>query len=75
MQKTPILCVLIRLPVGNGNLLTQKLKSQIACQTADGLLLLTCFSPQCSLLQFYYEKQVFKSISLNDFISGKSFLY
>jgi hypothetical protein len=52
-------CVLIRLFAGNGNLLTQKLKSQIACSANNGLLLLTCFSPWCSPIQFYDEKQVF----------------
>jgi hypothetical protein len=58
-QKMPIFCVFIRLFAGNGNLLTQKLKSQIACQANDGYKNMTCFSPWCSLLQFYYEKQVF----------------
>jgi hypothetical protein len=45
-----LLCVLIRLPAGNGNLLTQKLKSQIACSANDGYKNMTCFSPWCSPL-------------------------
>jgi hypothetical protein len=73
-QKSPILCVFVRLPAGNGNLLMQKLKSQIACSAADGYKNMTCFSPWCSPFQFYDEKQVFLFACLNDFISGKFFL-